>query len=65
MPRAPNAPAQSNYLLGASPHAGSDANTNPLGIVYGHAYSLLTVQQVPPPASATTDGNGTATEHLS
>jgi len=38
--------AASNYLLGASSHAGSDTNTSPLGIVFGHAYSILAVKQV-------------------
>ena len=35
-----------SHLLGASSHAGSDTNSNELGIVFGHAYSILSVKQV-------------------
>ena len=35
-----------SHLLGASSHAGSDTNMNDRGIVYGHAYSILSVKQV-------------------
>ena len=38
-----------SYLMGAGSPAGSDTDVSPLGIVQGHAYSILDV--------ATIDGN--------
>ena len=38
-----------NYLMGAGSPSGSDSDVSPLGIVQGHAYSILDV--------ATIDGN--------
>lgn len=34
------------HLLGAGSHAGSDTTTSDLGIVQGHAYSILQVREV-------------------
>lgn len=35
-----------NYLIGAGSPAGSDANVSEMGIVQGHAYSVLDVYEV-------------------
>ena len=40
---------QKNYLMGAGSPAGDDTDISPLGIVQGHAYSILDV--------VTVDGN--------
>lgn len=34
---------KNGYLMGCGTHAGKDTNVNSLGIVYGHAYSILDV----------------------
>ena len=35
-----------NYLLGAGSPSGSDTDISPLGIVQGHAYSILDVCEI-------------------
>jgi hypothetical protein len=38
--------AKSNYLMGAGSPAGSDSDVSDLGIVQGHAYSVLDVFEI-------------------
>lgn len=37
---------RAGYLLGAGSPAGSDTDTSPEGIVQGHAYAILDIQEV-------------------